>query len=229
MGWQRWLSVALFALADIDMIGCLWYLSIRLWFRWNAATVRVAVMMSLIVSLIWVVTALSLNMEAFGSARPSLLVDGGMLLGLIVALFVYRQLVPAIIRRAGLVDPKNIYGQPKGHVVRVEWFCSTLGVLVFITCSDIFRRLGWQDDPHQSALVTGITLFSPLLLAWGTYKIVRWKMLPKTRKPLPPGGFEVMRATKPPPPGMMGGDVVRLPDVIHDTSGRKTSSAGDGA
>ncbi len=39
------------------------------------------------------------------------------------------------------------------------------------------------------------TLGLPILFGWGTYRFVRWRMLPPTRPALPAGqGFEVLPA-----------------------------------
>jgi len=176
------------------------WLAWRLWFRWDAATARLAVGTAIGVGLLWATSAVLAAVErGLGrSGGPDDAVSSAVVLvDLIIGALAYRRSTRAVICWAELEDRRDVYGQPLGHAGRARAFCLMLGWAVWMTGSGVAHATGLVA-PRSSGpgLVDGAAIFGPIVLGWGTYKVVLWRLSPRTRPAVPAGGFEVLPVTR---------------------------------
>jgi hypothetical protein len=175
------------------------WLGWRLWARWNANTVRCAVGAIIVFAMLWLLSGI----EATGIAQsqrpgPSLVYTLLAVPLLIVAAIAFRRLSRWMIRRAGLLEAHDIYGQPPGHETRVKVFAVILGWSIFMTGPALharFRVRGGDGDRDM------LMVLVPATLGFIAYHATIWLMRPRTRQSAPPvGAFEVIPVAEAPPP-----------------------------
>ena len=188
-GW--WVDLAftlvfslLFGLA---FFGLLLWMAWRLWFRLNVTTLRWAVGIVLAIGLFSIVLRI---LPASQQPGNSPLANITAVIAIVVAAMLYRRIISAVIRSSKLDDPLDIYGQPRGHQGRVKFFATVLGWSIWMAGESIDRIGHSSNRPDSVAAILGF--LGPAVAGWAVYKIVMWRMMPRTKPPVPLGGFEVV-------------------------------------
>ena len=181
-GWQPCMPAAIALPFAVVLVGGGLWVAWRLWFRWNAATVRVAVVVALAGLWLTIVGRLA---PADGSPWHDVAFNGLMLLGMIAVAAAYRRATAVVLRSAGLVDLAGRDGYTIGHAIRSQWFCAALGWQTWITAR---AAAGRPAGSVGLAVVVG-----PAVVGWATYRLARWRLVPPPPPAASPaGGFEVV-------------------------------------
>jgi hypothetical protein len=181
-GWAIFTELALSAAL---IAGCAWA-AVRLWRRWNAATIRWIVGATMALAIL----SITSRLDRLLGARPGNL--GLMLIpALVLGAFAYRKISRKLIQVAAVEDPFDLYGQHQGHATRVRAFAFIFGWAVWIGVSSLTSYS--QRLSVGPSLIELITTFGAILLGWGAYRLILWRMLPRCAPALPSGyGFDVI-------------------------------------
>jgi hypothetical protein len=197
-----WMAVGATLAAMPFMLGfasLMGWLAWRLAFRWNAATARAAAATVVVVGLLWLTVWAAASAERWLGLRSTdtTVFDVPCLAALIVGAVAYRRVAPVMIRRAGLIEQPDVYGQPPGHAQRARAFCFVLGWMVWLTASEAARRTHPGLSQAGPDVWEAVTVLGPIALGWGTYRLVLWTQTPRTRPAVPAGGFQVLTVANP--------------------------------